>query len=133
MNHRVGRAVFALAVGTVVAAFAYRWITDPGPRLERELEAVAVEAARAALVATVRHSNLEIVDPLAPDRVVGKAYVYRDGAGWQVSGYYRRGAGDLWHPYLATLGEDLELLHLKLSDRALLERADESPRLTVLP
>lgn len=90
-------------------------------------------AARAAVVATVAAGELDIVDPLAPDRVIGKAYVYRDGPGWQVSGYYRRGAHDLWHPYLASLGEDLELVHLKLSDRALLERADESPGLTVLP
>lgn len=133
MNHRIGRAVFALAVGAAVAIFAFRWITDPSPRHEREQESAAVTSARAALVAMVAAGELEIVDPLAPDRAVGKAYVYRDGPGWQVSGYYRRGAGDLWHPYLATLGEGLELVHLKLSDRALLERAGESPRLTVLP
>ena len=133
MNHRIGRAVFALAAGAVVAIFAYRWITDPHPRIEREREMAAVEAARTVLVTTVAAGDLEIVDPLSPDRGVGKAYVYRDGTGWQVSGYYRRGAGDLWHPFLASLGTDLELTHLKLSDRALLERAGESPRLTVLP
>jgi hypothetical protein len=133
MNHRIGRFAFALAVGVLVAVSAYRWITDSSPRLERELEAAAVSAARAALVATVAAGDLEIVDPLAPDRAVGKAYVYREGPGWQVSGYYRRGSGDPWHPYLATLGEDQELVHLKLSDRTLLERGGESPRLTVLP
>lgn len=133
MNHRVGSFVFAAVVGLAVATLAFRWISDPAPRLERERQESAVHAARSALQDTVGAAALEIVDPLAARRSVGKTYVYRHAAGWQVSGYYRRDANDLWHPYLATLAADLAIVHLKISDTGLLGRDADNPWLEVLP
>ena len=89
-------------------------------------------ASRAHLHATLEIGELELVDPLSPDRVVGKAYVYPAGDGWEVSGFYRRNSQDLWHPYLVTLGAETNLLHLKISDTALLRRSGEG-LLEVLP
>ncbi len=84
------------------------------------------------LVGTLDVGVLEIIDPMSPDRKVGKAYVYSTDSGWQVSGFYRRDDNDLWHPYLMELDKDLSLLRLKVSDGSLLYRNKE-PLLEVLP
>ena len=132
MNHDVGRIVFGLVVGVLVAVFSYRWIMDIEPSNERQLEEQVVTASRYLLQSTLDIGPLQIVDPLAPDRVVGKAYVYPREADWEVSGFYRRDDDDLWHPYLVTLSADLALLHLRVSDSALLHRDGEGV-LEVLP
>lgn len=116
MNHRVGRNLFALAVGLAVAILAFQWITDPLPRAQRQSEEQAVLASRDLLVAAIGAGELEIVDPLAPDREVGKVYVYAEEPGWAVSGFYRREADDLWHPYLIHLDTGLDLHAFKADD-----------------
>ena len=129
MSHRIGQALFGLVVGLAVAIFAYQWITDPAPREARAEEERVVGIARERLVQIVAVDDLEIVDPLAPNRKVGKVYVYAEPPGWAVSGYYRRGEGDRWHPYLLTLDDALELDRLKVRDEALQGHAD--PRVLV--
>ena len=119
MNHRVGQSVFALVVGLAVAVIAYQWITNPAPRQERQNEERAVQASRELLVSVVGAESLEIVDPLAPNRKVGKVYVYAEEPGWAVSGYYRRDEVDRWHPYLLNMTADLELHAFKAEDDAL--------------
>jgi hypothetical protein len=119
MNHRVGQSLFALVVGLAVAVFAYQWITDPAPREQRQVEERAVLASRDLLVSAVGVSSLEIIDPLAPNRKVGKVYIYAEEPGWAVSGYYRRDEDDRWHPYLLSMTADLELHALKTEDAAL--------------
>lgn len=119
MNHRVRGRVFGLVVGLVVAWLAWQWISDPGPRRHRQDEERAVLAARWLLAEYVDAPQLEIVDPLAPDRRVGKVYVYAEEPGWAVSGYYRRGAQDEWHPYLLQLTPTLELHGFRAEDPAL--------------
>ena len=133
MNHRNGQIVFGLGVGLLVATFAYRWIMDPAPRAERDTQEAVVAASRELLVETLAIGRIEIVDALAPDRKVGKAYVYRADEGWEVSGYYRRSESDFWHPYLMQLDSAQSLTHLKISDTGLLDRASNPPTLEVLP
>lgn len=119
MNHRIGRSVFSLVVGLVVAFIAYQWITNPEPRQQRQTEERAVLASRELLISAVGVEALEIVDPLAPNRKVGKVYIYAEDPGWAVSGYYRRDADDRWHPYLLNMTADLELYAFKAEDAAL--------------
>ncbi|MDH3532618.1 MAG: hypothetical protein OEO82_06775 [Gammaproteobacteria bacterium] len=133
MNHRIARLIFGFGVGLFVAVLAYRWAVDPAPRAQRELEESAVAASRGLLTETLAIGALEIVDPLAPDRKVGKTYVYRAGDAWEVSGYYRRDDNDLWHPYLVKLDASLALQHLKIADSSLLDRDNEAAILEVLP
>lgn len=133
MNHRVGRSVFALLTGLAVAVFAYQWVTNPAPRAERLQQEAAVQAARTLLRDVVVSEGLEIVDPLAPDRKVGKVYVYPEPPGWAVSGFYRRDAQDRWHPYLITMDEALQLQRLKVQDAALADRTSANPALEVRP
>lgn len=132
VNHRVGRLVFAAAVGLLAAYYAYEWVTNAGPNLQRQQEESAVAEARGQLQELLGLGAITIVDPLLPDRKVGKTYVYAAGDGWEVSGYYRRNEHDLWHPYLATMRHDYEISHLKVSDSALLHRDGEGV-LEVLP
>ena len=135
MQQRKGGIVFAVAVGLIVAVISYRWITDPGPREERQRQVSAVEQSRVVLEAFVQSGELEIVDPLAANRRVGKVYIYPTDTGWEISGFYRRDARDLWHPYLVLLDEDLQMVRLRVSDQApdFASRGAQDPRIEVLP
>ena len=133
MNHRVGRLIFGFGVGFLLAFLAFRWASDPAPRLERQLQESVVASSRFLLQQTLDIGELEIVDPVMPDRKVGKTYVYRADDGWEVSGFYRRDEADLWHPYLVTLDDKQQLRRLKVSDTALLQHQGENPLLEILP
>lgn len=127
--------MFVLIVAVAVGFLSYRWITDPEPRAERALQESAVMAAREAIMSAVVADSVEIVDPLATNRKVGKAYIFRNGdkvddSGWTVSGYYRRDENDRWHPYLMTLSAELAVEHLKVRDidPEMIERAENDPK-----
>lgn len=119
MNHRIGRRLFALGVGLAVAILAFQWITDPVPRARRDAEEKAVQTARVLLRDAVGDHDIEIVDPLAPNRKVGKVYIYAEEPGWAISGHYRREENDRWHAYLIHLTDNLELHAVKAEDEAL--------------
>lgn len=131
MNRRPGSIVFGIVIGLLFATWSYHWITDPDKRAEREEEERIVQISRATLGSALALPDIEIVDPLAPQRRVGKVYVYRRDSGWEVSGFYRRTADDRWHPYLLALDAELDLLLLKIkdSDPALGERAAADSRI----
>jgi hypothetical protein len=135
MDHRIGRAVFALVVGLLVALASYQWITNPEGRVERAVQESVVEASRGQLKSVIGSASLEIVDPLSPNRKVGKVYVYPEGDNWAVSGHYRRDGSDRWHPYLMMLKADLSVSLIKLKDRdqRLIERATKDPLLEISP
>lgn len=116
MNHRIARSIFALGVGLAVAVLAFQWITDPLPRERRQAEEKAVYASRELLRDALGELDIEIVDPLAPNRKVGKVYIYAESPGWAISGHYRRSEDDPWHAYLVHLDDDLELHALKTQD-----------------
>ena len=132
---RPGSIVFGIAVGLLVAWWSYEWITDPAKRTQRTQQEQAVTATRSHLAEKIGNASLEIVDPLAPQRKVGKVYVYPAGPGWEVSGFYRRGEADEWHAFLASLDADLSLALLKVQDDdpALASRAEADATLAVLP
>jgi len=135
MDHRIGRVVFALLVGLLVASLSYQWITNPEGRAERALQESVVKSAREHLRSVIAGESLEIVDPLSPNRKVGKVYVYPEGENWAVSGHYRRGENDRWHPYLMSLASDHSMRSLKIQDRdqQLIERAGSDPLLEISP
>ncbi len=132
-NHRIGGLVFAFGVGLLVAFLSYQWITNPAPRVERQQQEAAVLAAREQLQGVVNAGEIEVVDPLAPDRKVGKVYVYRAGDGWEVSGFYRRNEDDRWHPFLMSLNSNDGMTYLKVRDPALAAAAGDNDKLEVLP
>ena len=136
-KHRVLRLVVAFGFGLALAFAAYRIATDPAPRQQRALEEQVVASARQLLRDRIAPGGgaLDIVDPLAPDRKVGKVYIYPTADGWQVSGHYRRDADDPWHPWLMSLDGAGGLLSLAVRDAtpALAERAAADPLLSVRP
>lgn len=136
INHRVMRWVVAFGVGLAVSLYAFQRISDPQPGIQRAREEAVVRSARSILIETISpDSALELVDPLAPDRKVGKVYVYPTGSGWEVSGHYRRGPADDWHPFLMQLDDASTLVRLAVrdSDARLTSAAAEDPKLTVTP
>jgi len=117
----------------IVAVVAYQWITNPEPREERQLEVSVVEASKHHLQRILVDECFELVDPLVPDRKVGKTYVFDAGGDWEVSGYYRRCENDRWHPYLMRLDVSHTMTHLKVQDAALEELAQQNDLIEILP
>ncbi len=132
MNHKIGRLIFGIGVGLLVAVFALKWISDPAPRAERALQETVAVAARQILKETLGLDGLEMVDPVEPDRKVGKSYIFRRNDGWEVSGYYRRSDGDRWHPFLMVLDDSVALMSLKVQDPELIDRAQSEALLEAI-
>ncbi|MDX1508686.1 MAG: hypothetical protein R3358_10440 [Woeseiaceae bacterium] len=131
-RHRLGSVVFGLVVGLAVAAWSYQWVTDPQKRAERELQENVVLQSRAHVASLLAIDGLEFVDPLAPDRSVGKVYIYPAAGGWEVSGYYRRDDSDAWHAYLISLDDAGSVTRLRVRDQAVAMRAAADARLEVV-
>ena len=124
-----------LIISVSVAFLSYQWITNPEPRAERTLQESVIVVAREALKSVIEADAIEIVDPLATNRRVGKAYIFPNGdkgdnGGWVVSGFYRRDENDRWHPFLMTLnaGMLVEPLQVRDNNQELLERAENDPK-----
>ncbi|MDX1403763.1 MAG: hypothetical protein R3192_04460 [Woeseiaceae bacterium] len=102
--------------------------------MKRAREEAVVLAAREILHEIVAPGEaLHIVDPLAPDRAIGKAYIYPAETGWEVSGHYRRQGAERWSPFLMALDSGLELVSLQVrdNDQRMLARAAGDPRISV--
>ncbi len=134
MNQRAGSIIFGIAVGLIVAALSYQWIMNPDRREQRAEEERVVAVSRTLLIEKLAMGDIELVDPLEPQRKVGKVYIYPLANGWEISGYYRRNDADRWHPYLLTLSTSLSLASLKIKDgdAGLAQLAAMDPTLEVL-
>ncbi len=117
INHKVISWVLALVIGIVLSLFAFERISDPEPAMRRAQEETVVMAAREILQSYVSPGQeLQLVDPLEPNRKIGKVYVYPTDNGWELSGHYRRNMADAWHPYLMSLDQQGELTSLAVQD-----------------
>jgi hypothetical protein len=135
-KHRVLRWVLAFTAGVILALYSFERITDPEPRLQRAREEAAVLKAREILQGFVSGGDvIELVDPLQTNRKVGKVYIYPAESGWEVSGHYRRNAGDAWHPYLMRLDPQLQLVSLAVrdGDTRLIGLSAEDSRFSAVP
>jgi hypothetical protein len=133
-HHRVIRLVVAFAVGIFLALYSFERISDPEPARQRVREETVVISAREILKFYVPvDGEIEIVDPLAPNRVAGKVYIYPVENGWEVSGYYRRNKSEYWHPFLMSLSENIELLSLSVrdDDEKMIAAAADDPKFSV--
>ena len=132
--HRIIRPVVAFSVGIVLALYAFERISDPEPARQRAWEEAVVISVREILKSYVpADGEIEIVDPLAPNRVAGKVYIYPMDDGWEVSGYYRRNESDRWHPFLMSLNANIDLVSLSVrdADENLGTAADDDPKFSV--
>jgi len=132
--HRIIRPVVAFSVGIVLALYAFERISDPEPARQRAWEEAVVISAREILKSYVpADEEIEIVDPVAPNRVAGKVYIYPMDDGWEVSGYYRRNESDRWHPFLMSLNANIDLVSLSVrdADENLGAAADHDPKFAV--
>ena len=132
--HRIIRPVVAFSVGIVLALYAFERISDPEPARQRAREEAVVISAREILKSYVpADGEIEIVDPLAMNRVAGKVYIYPTDNGWEVSGYYRRNESDRWHPFLMSLNANIDLVSLSVrdADENLGAAADDDPKFSV--
>lgn len=79
--------------------------------------------------------EIEIVDPVSPNSKVGKAYILPAASGWEVSGHYRRGESDPWHPYLMSLDGEagLESLAVRDGNDRLIGMSAQDPQFSAVP
>jgi hypothetical protein len=136
LAHRIVKLTLAFGIGLALSFYAFHRVTDPEPAMQRAGEEAAVLAARDILRSYVGSApDLRIVDPVLPDRKVGKAYIYPTDSGWQVSGHYRRNDTDPWHPFLMSLNTDHSLATLSVKDSTpnLASKAQADPKFSVQP
>ena len=136
INHKVVRPLVGLTLGLILALYAYQCVTDPQPGLQRTREEAVVFSARDILRSYVGPAqHLEIVDPVSPNRKVGKAYIYPAAEGWEVSGHYRRDEDDPWHPYLMSLNDEagLESLAVRDANDRLIGMSSQDPKFSAVP
>jgi hypothetical protein len=136
LTHRIVKLTVAFGIGLSLSLYAFHRVTDPEPAMQRVREEAAVLAARGILRGYVAPAaELRIVDPVSPDRKVGKSYIYPGDSGWEVSGHYRRNETDRWHPFLMKLNRDHSLASLSVKDGSnpLAAKARSDPRLAVIP
>ena len=133
-HHRIIRMIVALGIGILLALYSYQRISDPEPAMQRAREEAVVMSARGILRSHIpSETEIEIADPLAPNRIAGKVYIYPSENGWDVSGHYRRDASDRWHPFLMSLDAQVELVSLSVrdDDEQTGIAADENPKFSV--
>lgn len=117
LTHKVARLALAFGIGLGLSFYAFQRATDPEPAMQRAKEEAAVLAARDLLRTYLDSSaELEIVDPVSPNRKIGKSYIYPADAGWELSGHYRRSEADRWHPFLMTIDPRHDLVSLSVKD-----------------
>lgn len=135
-SNRYMRWFVAIGVGVVLSLYAYRIATDPEPERRRVIEEAVVLEVRELLGSYVLPGGeLQLVDPLSPDRKIGKVYVWPNADGWEVSGFYRRGKNDRWHPYLMNLDSSWRLKSLAVRDgnERLLGMSAQDARFSAVP
>ena len=135
-RHRYMQWVVAIVVGVILSLMAFQRSTDPEPARQRAHEENVVRAARLHLISYVSPGGeLQLVDPLAPDRKVGKTYIWPADSGWEVSGYYRRDPQDPWHPFLMSLDASSALtsLAVKDSNERLIGMSVQDPNFSAVP
>jgi hypothetical protein len=135
-RHRYMQWIVAIAVGVIVSLLVFERATDPEPTLQKAIEEAVVMEARLLLLSYVLPGGeLQLVDPLAPDRKVGKTYIWPVQSGWEVSGYYRRDQQDPWHPFLMNLdaSSQLTLLAVKDSNERLIGMSARDPKFSAVP
>jgi hypothetical protein len=135
-KHRYMQWIVAIAVGVMLSLLVFDRATDPEPTRRKAIEEAVVLEARLLLLSYVLPGGeLQLVDPLAPDRKVGKVYIWPDDNGWEVSGYYRRDEQDPWHPFLMILDASSELTSLAVKDRneRLIGMSARDPKFSAVP
>jgi len=135
-KHRYMRWVVAIAIGVMLSLLVFERSTDPEPTRQKVIQEAVVGAARLHLISYVRpETELQLVDPLAPDRNVGKTYIWPADDGWDVSGYYRRDTKDRWHPFLMRLDSSSELISLAVKDsnERLIGMSAQDPKFSAVP
>ena len=135
-KHRYMQWVVAIAVGIILSLLVFDRATDPEPTRQKAIEeAIVLEARQLLLSYVLPGGELQLVDPLAPDRKVGKVYIWPIDKGWEVSGYYRRDEQDPWHPFLMNLDASSELTSLAVKDRneRLIGMSAQDPKFSAVP
>ena len=114
-QHTINQKVFAVIIGFAVSYYAYKWAVDPAPRLQRQTEEKIVSYARKSFFQLLELTEqTKVIDPLNPDRKVGKTYLASSENGWQVSGFFRRDDLEHWYPWLMNLDNDLNIVELRI-------------------
>ena len=135
-GHKYMQWIVAIAIGIILSLLAFQRATDPEPARRKAIEEGVVMEARLLLTSYVLPGGeLQLVDPLAPDRKIGKVYIWPVDDGWEVSGYYRRNAQDPWHPFLMNLdaASSLTSLAVKDSNERLIGMSAQDPSFSAVP
>ena len=116
-EYTVKQVIFALITGFGLSWLVYQSSVQLPYEVQRQTEEEIINKANVLLIKSLNLPlGLEVIDPIKPDKDVGKTYISPNEREWQVSGYYRRNELDEWHPWLINLDENHKLIRLSVQD-----------------
>lgn len=116
-KYTIKQIIFALTIGFALSWTVYQSTVKPPYQAQRQLEEKIIKKANILLIESLQLPvGIEVIDPINPDKDVGKTYISPENEKWQISGYYRRSEMDDWHPWLMNLDQDLLFIELSVQD-----------------
>ena len=117
MKHQFLRIIIFLILFIAAITYTYRKVYEPISVNQREDEIQIIHITRSIIKSYIDiSSDIEIIDPLNPNRKIGKSYIFPSDNGWEISGYYKKSGHDNWHPWLISLNSANELVSIAVKD-----------------
>jgi hypothetical protein len=117
MKHKFLRIIIFSILFIAVLTYTYRNVYEPISANQRDDEIQIIHITRSIIKNYIDISpDIEIIDPLNPNRKIGKSYIFPSDNGWEISGYYKKTDYDNWHPWLISLNSVNELVSIAVKD-----------------
>lgn len=117
MKHKFLRIFIFLMLSIAALTYTYRNVYEPISVNQRGGEIQIIHITRSIIKSYIDiSSDIKIIDPLNPNRKIGKSYIFPSDNGWEISGYYKKTDHDNWHPWLISLNSANELVSITVKD-----------------
>ena len=117
MKHKFLKIIIFLILFIAALTYTYRNVYEPISVNQRGDEIQIIHITRSIIKSYIDISpDIEIIDPLNPNRKIGKSYIFPSDNGWEISGYYKKTDYDNWHPWLISLNSVNELVSITVKD-----------------
>ena len=117
MKHKFLKIIIFLILFIAALIYTYKNVYEPISVNQRGDEIQIIHITRSIIKSYIDISpDIEIIDPLNPNRKIGKSYIFPSDNGWEISGYYKKTDYDNWHPWLISLNSVNELVSITVKD-----------------
>tara|TARA_B100001105_G_scaffold50458_1_gene38034 strand:+ start:208 stop:618 length:411 start_codon:yes stop_codon:yes gene_type:complete len=135
MKHKFLKIIIFLILFIAALTYTYRNVYEPISVNQRGGEIQIIHITRSIIKSYIDiSSDIKIIDPLNPNRKIGKSYIFPSDNGWEISGYYKKTDRDNWHPWLISLNSTNELVSIAVKDDSprIKKKSIEDPFLSIV-